>query len=86
MPKLSIKLDFDNIEAICEICNKYRNKFDVDVKYGRYTVDGCSILGVASLGGKRVEVKPITDDPDLFYAFYEEICEWDSFKIDKGDE
>lgn len=42
---LFLKLNaLDDANKHCNICNKYKDKMDVDIKYGRYIVDGCSVL------------------------------------------
>jgi len=63
----------DTVKDLCKICDTYRDKMDIDVTYGRYTIDGCSVLGVASLLGNVVGIKPNTDDGKKIECFYEEI-------------
>lgn len=52
--------DLETVKNICRICEKYRYRFETDVCYQRYVVDGISFLGVTSLMGKTVTIKPIT--------------------------
>ena len=63
-------ISMDKIRTVldlCALCEKYRSDFDTDVKCGRYTVDGASVLGMSSLLGRIVKVCPITDHiPDDF--------------------
>ena len=36
---LFLKLNaLDDVNKLCNICNKYKDKMDVDIKYGRYLV------------------------------------------------
>ena len=58
-----IKLDnLETVNKLVNICTKYKEHTYIDVIYGRYTLDGCSVLGVASLIGNIVKIKPNTDD------------------------
>lgn len=57
--------DFHAARHLVNCCEKFKTKFDTDIIFGRYTVDGCSILGVQSLIGHIVSVDPQTDDKDL---------------------
>ena len=63
MPRIYIILDcLDTVNELCRICTKYRDKFETDVVCGRYIVDGCSYLGLTSMLGHVVVIKPITDE------------------------
>lgn len=57
--------DFNSARYLVDCCEQFRGNFDTDIIFGRYTVDGCSILGVQSLVGHIVSVDPQTDDEDL---------------------
>ena len=58
-----IKLDsLETVNKFVNICTRYKEKTYVDVVYGRYTLDGCSVLGVSSLIGNIVKIIPSTDD------------------------
>lgn len=57
--------DFKAARHLVECCEKFKEKFDTDIIFGRYTVDGCSMLGVQSLVGHIVSVDPQTDNKDL---------------------
>lgn len=62
---LMIFLNLDKLETagkLTKICEKYSKYMGIDVTYGRYIIDGCSILGVTSLLGNIVKLKPRTDD------------------------
>ena len=50
------------LNKFVNICTRYKEKTYVDVVYGRYTLDGCSVLGVSSLIGNIVKIIPSTDD------------------------
>lgn len=49
--------NFQDARNISDICVKH--DIDVDVVCGRYVVDGASLLGVSSMIGRVVEVRPI---------------------------
>lgn len=63
---------FEDATVLVNLCNKYKN---VDVTYGRYTIDGCSYLAVASLIGKIVGVQIITEDKEVESAFEAELVQ-----------
>lgn len=62
-------------EDLIKLCEKYRDDTEVDVICGRQTVDGCSLLGVMSLIGHFVTVKPQTDNEDVINKFSDDL-EW----------
>lgn len=68
----------DDVNKFCNICTRYKDKMDIDVKYGRYTVDGCSVLAVSSLIGKLLKVCPVKTDDNLLLSYFtkdiEELC------------
>ena len=72
------KINLDSVQT-CEnlrnVCRKYRNKLNIDVYYGRYIVDGCSLLGVVSLVNHTVELWIPKDDEELRNKFIEDIKE-----------
>lgn len=51
--------EIEQVNALCNICDKYKNEFDVDISCGRYTVDGNSVLGVLQLLGRTVSITPL---------------------------
>lgn len=56
-----INLDsLDIVTQLTRVCEKY--EADTDVIYGRYVVNGKSVLGVSSLIGKIVKIEPNTND------------------------
>lgn len=65
----------ENASKLTKICEKYSKYMEVDVTYGRYIIDGCSILGVTSLLGNIVKLKPRTDDSLLVEYFIKDVKE-----------
>lgn len=73
---LNYNLDsLQSAEKLVRLCEKYRDEMelDIDVIYGRQTVDGCSLLGVTSLIGHFVTVSPIGRDKDKIHQFAEKL-------------
>lgn len=71
---LSFNLDSkESAEKLIRLCEKYRDDTEVDVTCGRQTVDGRSLLGVMSLIGHFVTVKPQTDDKSIVERFSEDL-------------
>lgn len=71
-----INIDTVNTAAeVAKVCEKYKGTMFVDIVHGRYTVDGCSVLGVASLSGNIVKVEPSIDDPTIINSFINDIKE-----------
>ena len=71
---LSFNIDSkESAEKLIHLCEKYRDDTEVDVTCGRQTVDGRSLLGVMSLIGHFVTVKPQTDDKDIVERFSEDL-------------
>ena len=50
----------DKVEKLTKVCERY--DVDVDIIYGRYTINGKSVLGVTSLIGNIVKIIPDTND------------------------
>ena len=50
----------DKANKLVKICEKY--DIDFDVLYGRYIIDGKSVLGVTSLIGHIIKIIPNTND------------------------
>lgn len=61
------------INNLVRICDRYKDKMDIDMLYGRYTVNAASYLGVMSLMGNIVEIKPISDDEVLIKELLDEL-------------
>lgn len=71
---LSFNIDSkESAEKLIRLCEKYRDDTEVDVICGRQTVDGRSLLGVMSLIGHFVTVKPQTDDKNIVERFSEDL-------------
>lgn len=56
---------FEAANRLTKMCDKYKDVVAIDVIYGRYTVDGSSILGVHSLSGHIVSIDPQTTDKNI---------------------
>lgn len=71
---LSFNIDSkESAEKLIRLCEKYRDDTEIDVSYGRQTVDGRSLLGVMSLIGHFVTVKPQTDNKSIVERFSEDL-------------
>ena len=71
---LSFNIDSkESAEKLIRLCEKYRDDTEVDVICGRQTVDGRSLLGVMSLIGHFVTVKPETDNEDVINKFSDDL-------------
>lgn len=73
---LNYNLDsVQSAERLIRLCEKYRDDIglDIDIIHGRQTVDGCSLLGVTSLIGHFVTVKPNGKDENAVQRFSEEL-------------
>lgn len=71
---LNYNLDsVQSAEKLVRLCEKYRDDTEVDVICGRQTVDGRSLLGVMSLIGHFVTVKPQTDNEDVINKFSDDL-------------
>ena len=71
---LSFNIDSkESAEKLIRLCEKYRDDTETDVICGRQTVDGRSLLGVISLIGHFVTVKPQTDDKSVVERFSEDL-------------
>lgn len=58
MVEIELK-DIEVFNALCNLCYKYKNEFNVDIVCGSYSVDGNSVLGVLQLLGHTVKVIPL---------------------------
>ena len=78
-----IKLDSERTCAeLVGVCQDFKQVIPVNVCYGRYMVDGCSILGLLSLIPHTVDIwvpemneiiiKNFTDELKKIGAYYEE--------------
>ena len=66
MKVINIKLSLlENAKLFADIASRY--PFDVDLRVGRYVVDGKSVLGVCSIDmSKPITVEIYSDDCDKF--------------------
>lgn len=60
-------------EDLIKLCEKYREDVEVEVIHGNQTVNGCSLLGVFSLLGNFVGIKPDSRDKDAVQRFSDEL-------------
>lgn len=58
MVEIELK-DIEVVNDICNLCDRYKNEFNVDIVCGSYSVDGNSVLGVLQLLGHTVKVIPL---------------------------
>ncbi|MCI9296936.1 MAG: HPr family phosphocarrier protein [Lachnospiraceae bacterium] len=76
MEIMLIKLNtIDDVKEFVNICSKY--EADVDVKQGKFTVDGKSILGIFSLNLiEGLSVYILTPDEKVAEDFKRKIFKW----------
>ncbi len=69
-----INLDcLETASKLVSVCEKYKDQMDMDVIYGRYIIDACSILAVTSLVGNIVKVQANTSDNSLLDSLKSDI-------------
>lgn len=68
MEQIYLNFKHDDVERVVAICRSYKEWFDVDLKFGRYTVDGCSYLGALSISDHIVRVCPVPEDNEKIIA------------------
>lgn len=74
-------INANNAALFVKICNEFEE--DIDVKYGRYTIDAKSVMGVLSMPlDKNFTVVMHTDSKETENHFKELIDLW----LVKGDE
>lgn len=74
-------MNTNNAALFVKICNEF--DIDIDVKYGRYTIDAKSVMGVLSMPlDKDFTVVMHTDSKEVENHFKELIDLW----LVKGDE
>ena len=65
----------DDVKEFVNICSKY--EVDIDVKQGKFTVDGKSILGIFSLNLiEGLSVYILTPDEKIAEDFKRKIFKW----------
>lgn len=68
-----ITLDsLNKINELVKVCERYK-EVDIDIMHGRYTVDGRSVLGTASLLGNIVKVCPNTNDESVMNSIINDL-------------
>ena len=60
-------------EDLIKLCEKYSDDVEVEVIHGNQTVNGCSLLGVFSLIGNFVGIKPDSRNEDAVRRFSEDL-------------
>ncbi len=69
-----IKLDcLETASKLVSVCEKYKDQMDMDVIYGRYVIDACSVLAVTSLVGNIVKVQANTNNIEAIEALKNDI-------------
>ena len=63
--------NMEDVEALVAYCKRFKDYGDIDIRYERYTVDGCSYLCVASLTWHEVYVDPFFETEDKEKEFLE---------------
>lgn len=78
-----IKLDsLDTVQKLCKISDKYKDAImDIDVVYGRQTIDARSILGITSLMGNIVKIVPISSNIEAINTYFDEIKEIGAYEV-----
>lgn len=71
---IMINLDcLETASKLVSVCEKYKDQMDMDVIYGRYIIDACSILAVTSLVGNIVKVQANCNDNSLIVSLISDI-------------
>ena len=63
----------ESAENLIRLCEKYHDDMEVDIIHGRQIVDGCSLMGVISLLGNFVTVRPNCEDEEMIQKFSDEL-------------
>lgn len=71
----------EDVKKLSRICENYSNEMEVDIITSRYTVNGASILGVMSLLGLIVEIKPLTEDYLLKTYFLRDVEKIGAYEV-----
>lgn len=86
---LSIQINTSDVaNELTNLCVEYRENYNIntDVVFGRYVIDGCSLLGVMSLMGHLVNIIPITNDKRILSDFSNDIISIGGCIKEEGDE
>lgn len=80
---MKIKLNtIDDVKNFVKICEQYK-ECSIDVKQGRWVIDGKSILGVFSLNLiENLNVTIDTENKSSEFNFYKDIEKWE---VDNND-
>nr|WP_270249216.1 hypothetical protein [Coprococcus catus] len=71
---IMINLDcLETASKLVSMCEKYKDQMDMDVIYGRYVIDACSILAVTSLVGNIVKIQANCNDNSLAQSLKNDI-------------
>lgn len=74
MEQIYLNFKHDDVEKVVGICRSYKEWFDVDLKFGRYVVDGCSVLGAFSIADHIVRVCPVpANNEKIITKLYERL-------------
>ena len=74
MKQIYLNFKHDDVERVVAICRSYKEWFDVDLKFGRYAVDGCSYLGALSIADHIVRVCPVpANDEKIIAKLFEKL-------------
>ena len=61
---------------LASICDRYKDNIGgVDVHYGKYVIDGASVMGLVDLIGRFVGLEVINPEGDKFEMFKTEVEE-----------
>lgn len=74
--------DINQIVEISKVCEKYRSDVAVDAYCGRYIVDAASVLGMQSMIGNKVELKPLGSDRDKVAKLVDELLQINGVKTE----
>lgn len=63
----------DEASKLARLCGQYADTgLEIDIRYGRYVIDGQSILGIFSLMGHTVSIELRSHDETLVKSFEEQ--------------
>lgn len=63
--------NLDDAARLTTICSKFN--FDIDAIHGTQTIDAKSVMGVVSLLGKFITLRPVTDNKEAICVLEKEI-------------
>lgn len=64
-----------SVSMFVRTCEQFKE--DINYRYGRYIIDGKSIMGILSCDlNKPAEVEILTDDPEVINSFEKAIERW----------